>query len=142
MSKLKNIVDITLIIVTTIVVVAIVFIAFTTNIMGKRASDLNDDIEIVKESKVSQLYIDGENLFVKDCRVCHVSKEMKHNYLEGVIEKVGLNYLKLYLTKQDSLITVEDKYAIAIKKEYNNMPNSHNFKYSEEELNAIIEYLK
>ena len=90
----------------------------------------------------STLYHRGEAIFRTDCNACHVAKDKLHNYLEGVVDRVGKDYLKLYLTKQDSLVSAKDSNALMLKRVWNNMANSHNFKYSEEELNAIIEYLK
>ena len=90
----------------------------------------------------STLYHRGETIFRADCNACHVSKNKLHNYLEGVVDRVGKDYLNLYLTKQDSLVSAKDSNALMLKRVWNNMANSHNFKYTEDELNAIIEYLK
>jgi hypothetical protein len=62
--------------------------------------------------------------------------------LEGVVKRGGVNYLKLYLTRQDSLVAAKDSHALQLKKVWANKANNHNFDYSEEELSAIIEYLK
>lgn len=90
----------------------------------------------------SALFNLGKALFIRDCNACHVTKGRLHNYLEGVVDRVGKNYLKLYLTKQDSLTSARDTNAIHLKEVWGNMANSHNFKYSDKELTAIIEYLK
>ncbi len=84
----------------------------------------------------------GLELFLNDCKKCHVTKGQLHNYLDGIADKVGVNYLKLYITKQDSLTENKDNYALAIKDDWGNQANSHNFKYSETELNLLMEYLK
>jgi hypothetical protein len=90
----------------------------------------------------SNLYYSGKSIFKTDCNKCHVGKGRLHNFLEGVVDRVGRNYLILYLTKQDSLITAKDSYALELKKNWSQMGNSHNFIYSEHQLNALIEYLK
>jgi nitrate/TMAO reductase-like tetraheme cytochrome c subunit len=90
----------------------------------------------------STLYYAGQSLFKANCNKCHVSKNKSNNYLEGVVDRVGKEYLSLYLTKQDSLISIKDSYALKLKGVWKNMENSHNFKYSTSELAAIIEYLK
>ena len=90
----------------------------------------------------SSLFYKGETIFKTDCNKCHVTKNRLHNYLEGVVQRVGVDYLKLYLTKQDSLVLVKDSIALQLKQFWGNMANSHNFGYTEEELKAIIEYLK
>ena len=84
----------------------------------------------------------GQQIFMEDCRKCHVSKNMRDNYLNGVVEKVGIDYLKTYLTKQDSLLTIKDKYALELKEFWGNNGTIHKFNYTEYELNSLIEYLK
>tara|TARA_R110002051_G_scaffold322862_1_gene414713 strand:- start:792 stop:1229 length:438 start_codon:yes stop_codon:yes gene_type:complete len=84
----------------------------------------------------------GLDLFLNDCKQCHVTKNKLHNYLDGIVDKRGKEFLKLYLTKQDSLIENEDELALAIKKEWGNQANNHNFKYSEKDLDFLMEYLK
>ncbi|MFN7014408.1 MAG: c-type cytochrome [Bacteroidia bacterium] len=90
----------------------------------------------------STLYRNGYTIFKADCNACHVTKQRLHNHLEGVVDRVGEDYLKLYLTKQDSLILAKDSNALKLKELWSNLANSHNFKYTQEQLNAIIEYLK
>ena len=92
---------------------------------------------------IKQLNIEfGKSIFRRDCRVCHAMKGRLHDYLDGVVGRVGEQYLKLYLTNQDSLTRAKDKYAIDLKERMGNMANSHNYKFSEAELKALIEYLK
>lgn len=74
--------------------------------------------------------------------MCHTGKSQLHYNLDKTLEEMDFEYFKLYLTKQDSLILVKDSYAIAVKENYGNMANSHNFQYSDKELNQIIEYIK
>ncbi len=90
----------------------------------------------------SSLFYKGEALFKKDCNSCHVTKYRRHNYLEGVVDWLGIEYLKLYLTKQDSLVSAKDSIALHLKEVWGNQGNSHNFHYSEDDLNAVIEYLR
>jgi len=97
---------------------------------------------VSKNDERTQEFEKGLEIFLNDCRKCHVTKGRLHNYLDGIVDKVGVDYLKLYITKQDSLTENKDKYALAIKEEWGNQANSHNFKYSENELNLLIEYLK
>lgn len=87
-------------------------------------------------------FLQGQKLFRTDCNTCHVAKKRLHNYLEGVVQRVGEEYLIKYLTKQDSLINSNDKYALKLKEVYGNAGNSHNFKYDDEQLLSLIEYLR
>lgn len=90
----------------------------------------------------SLLHFKGEAIFITDCNTCHGGRYKTDNYLEGVVQRAGPDYLKLYLTRQDSLVQVKDSNAIMLKKIWGNLANSHNFNYTDEELEAIIEFLK
>ena len=131
-----------------ILCVAIVYINGCVSDSSRNGNqpDINSDTSsdtIYKELPVdSATYFQGEALFIRDCNVCHVTKDRLHNYLEGVVGRVGKDYLKLYLTKQDSLTSAKDTIAMKLKKVWGNMANSHNFEYTEVDLTAIIEYLK
>lgn len=83
----------------------------------------------------------GKSLFVKNCGTCHTVTGTD-NYLAGVVERVGKDYLKLYLTKQDSLIKAKNNYALELKRTFGNLANVHNFIFSNDQLNAIIAYLE
>jgi mono/diheme cytochrome c family protein len=83
----------------------------------------------------------GQALFRINCNKCHAIFKTD-NFLEGVVQRLGEHYLKLYLTRQDSLTKVKDKHALEVKEIFGNLGNSHNFDFSEEQLNAIIAYLK
>ncbi len=86
--------------------------------------------------------MNSQKIFRTDCNTCHVTKVKHHDYLKGVVQRVGENYLMLYITKQDSLIMAKDKYAVNVKEAFNNQGNSHNFKYTEKQLKELIEYLR
>ncbi len=74
--------------------------------------------------------------------MCHAMKDQLHDYLDDVVRRVGEPYLRLYITNQDSLTKAQDKYAIDLKNKTGNLANSHNYKFPDEELNALIQYLK
>jgi len=84
---------------------------------------------------------EGKSLFTTNCGACH-SIFKTDNYLQGIVQRLGSNYLKLYMTKQDSLTEAKNEYALKVKQAFGNMGNSHNFKFSDEQLNAIIAFLK
>ena len=95
----------------------------------------------VGESVDTVLIKQGQILFKANCNNCHAILQTD-NYLQGIVQRVGESYLKLYLTKQDSLLKAKDKYALKVKDVFGNLGNSHNFDFSDEQLNAIIVYLK
>ena len=97
---------------------------------------------LVKAEKTTPEFEPGKEIFMEDCRKCHVSKELRNNYLAGVVEKIGTEYLKTYLTKQDSLLKAKDEYALELKDFWGNNGVIHKFNYTENELNLLIEYLK
>ena len=134
-------------IVATFLLIHYIFINCSNNSKKEPASTKPDSLHseqllTTAYSIDSTQYKKGKTIFIADCKVCHGGKDRTDNYLEGVVERIGVNYLKLYLTKQDSLITAKNKYALRLKDTFGNLANSHNFKYSDEQLNAIIEYLK
>jgi hypothetical protein len=53
-----------------------------------------------------------------------------------------VNYLKLCITKQDSLIKAKDTHAVGLKKAFGNQGNSHNFHFTDQQMKGIIAYLE
>ena len=92
--------------------------------------------------KESKLFEKGKTIFINDCKVCHVMKYHGHNFLDGIFKRVDSSYFKLYITKQDSLIKSDDKYAMETKINFGNNDMIHSFTYNDEEIEALIEYLK
>ena len=93
-----------------------------------------------KLSKTKYNY--GLALAKTNCLTCHGFKFGTDNYLEGVVQRLGEKYLSLYLTKQDSLITAHDAYAVSVKERFGNLGNSHNFNFSQSDLEALFEFMK
>jgi mono/diheme cytochrome c family protein len=108
-----------------------------SNVASLKKTDSNSLKHLQDTSSINQ----GRSLFLTNCRQCH-NVLATDNYLAGVIQRVGESYLKLYLTRQDSLIKAKDKYALELKGEFGNLTSVHNFKFSNDQLNAIIAYLK
>ncbi len=98
--------------------------------------------KMVYDKKDSSLYFIGQNIYIDSCRQCHARKGHNHNFLNNIFTRVDTSYFKKYLTRQDSLIRVKDKYALSVKESYGNMGNSHNFKFDTLELLGLVEYLK
>ncbi len=108
-----------------------------------------DDVKKRKttSSKINQNILDtqlvnkGEILFKDSCGICHTTRK-SDNPLVGVVQRLGITYLKLYITKQDSLIKAQNKHAVEIKETFGNNRNAHNYNFSDEQLDAIISYLE
>jgi hypothetical protein len=98
---------------------------------------------MVKSEKTTPEFENGKELFLSDCNVCHKRRAIisPWHMTNGILDEMGTEYFKKYITKQDSLIIAKDLYATLIKEEYGNLGNSHNFNYSESELNDLIEYV-
>jgi hypothetical protein len=84
----------------------------------------------------------GKHVFLNNCRTCHPAPGMLHYNLDNALRGMGTSYFYQYITKQDSLILAKDKYALELKEIYSHMGNSHNFKFSRAELDALIRYIK
>lgn len=109
---------------------------------GSATKNIDSSQSMSLEPTMNTLRIrQGELLFKANCNDCHGIFKTD-NLLEGVVQRLGENYFKVYLTKQDSLIKAQDKYALNLKAVFGHHTNSHNFDFSEEQLNAIISYLK
>ncbi|AUC76406.1 c-type cytochrome [Olleya sp. Bg11-27] len=113
--------------------------------------EFNNLLEYVSErsaipnesSVMTKGYSIGKELFKEDCTMCHKERGIINiRYMVETFENVGHNYFKAFITNQDSLVKIKDIYAIKVKEEYNYTANAHNFKYSEKEINGIIEYIK
>lgn len=95
------------------------------------------------KEKVKNIELEfGLNVAKANCWSCHKFNYATDNLLEGVVQRVGVKYLKLYITKQDSLLSANDAYALSLKEKFNHMGNSHNFKLTEHEFSALIEFMK
>ncbi|HBU77662.1 MAG TPA: hypothetical protein DEF18_06125 [Muricauda sp.] len=97
---------------------------------------------VSKQDESTPEFEKGLDVFLNDCGHCHVTKNKLHNYLDGVVEEYGEEYVSMYITRQDSLIANGDDLTMSIKKEWGNNGFSHNFNYTDEELRNLIEYLK
>ncbi|MDC6367608.1 MULTISPECIES: c-type cytochrome [Flavobacteriaceae] len=85
----------------------------------------------------------GKDLFKDDCNVCHKERGIINTrYMKETIKDVGREYFRAFISNQDSLVNSKDIYALKVKEEYNYTANAHNFKYSEKEINGLIEYIK
>lgn len=87
--------------------------------------------------------IEGKAIFDAECSMCH-KKGKLHDYLAGKVQEYGEEFIRDYITKEDSLLNANDKLAITINKNWNTEGDSyrHRYKFSKDELDCLIEYLK
>lgn len=118
-------------------------IIFLINI-GCHHSEKNVAQDFVLEYNSQKLKKTGEVLYSKFCVQCHGSKVANGNFFVGNIknDKYELSFLIDYINHQDSLLTHKNQMAIKIKEEYGNIDYLHRFNLTEQEVKAIIYYLK
>ncbi|PHS05982.1 MAG: hypothetical protein COA88_11335, partial [Kordia sp.] len=75
--------------------------------------------------------------------ICH-KKGKTDDILVGVIKRYGESFVKLYITKEDSLQQANNSLSKSINEMWNANGDSwvHKHRFSKNELNCLIEYLK
>ena len=71
----------------------------------------------------------GETYFLNNCQMCHGPKDAKDNILQYAIldDHHNFEFLKAYVTNQDSLLKAGNTKALELKDMFNNQPYLHNF---------------
>lgn len=83
----------------------------------------------------------GKSVFEKKCISCHaVNQKVIGPALAGVTQRRSTEWIKKMITHPEQMLQ-EDETARALLKEYNNIPMT-NQQVTEEEANALIEFLK
>ena len=142
MNRKKNIILRIAAITSIILVLSILAFIFVIYKNGITSSNSDTTPSLTKVETTTPEFEQGKEIFMEDCITCHVAKGRRHDYLLGVVDKVGIPYLKLYLSKQDSLLQSQDAYAVKLNEDMGNNGAIHKFDYSEPEFKALIEYLK
>jgi antitoxin component YwqK of YwqJK toxin-antitoxin module/cytochrome c551/c552 len=85
----------------------------------------------------------GEKLFVQDCSSCHsASVDIVGPKLKGVTDNRTNEWLIKMITNGDALVKSGDKDAVALYKKWNNIQHPNFERLSNEDVTAIINYLK
>ncbi|MFB9079205.1 c-type cytochrome [Flavobacterium procerum] len=112
----------------------------------KRKEKDGNDFYQKKAKETNEKVLDaiGKIYFEKNCLKCHANRGAKDNYLENAIknDRHEYQFLKNFITKQDSLLKSKNKKALALKDWSNNNPYLHDFNLNENEIKAILYYLK
>ena len=106
-----------------------------TVIEGKQSFQKKEDPEQIKK------IIKGKQIYNKDCFMCHQKEKKGIDILKNINQRISNNYFSLYITKHDSLILSGDPYAREMSKKFNNAAAKHDYKYTENEMNCLIEYV-
>ena len=88
----------------------------------------------------------GEHVFKVQCGSCHkVDRDMTGPALKGAIghaPQPGILWLKVFLTREDSLVRIEHPYTMALRHNWGDMPWMHSeLEMSEQELRDLLGWI-
>ena len=90
----------------------------------------------------AELISAGETLFKNNCLVCHEIHEQKVGpALADIHNRRPVDWIKAFILNSQKVIQSGDEYAVNLYNEYNQTLMT-SFDFSDDELNAVIEYIK
>ncbi|HLV52321.1 MAG TPA: cytochrome c [Flavobacterium sp.] len=117
---------------------------FLSIITGCTNSKKNIEQDFMLEYNSEKLEKAGQVLYSRFCFGCHSSKGSTDNFLVGNIlnDYYDVHFLIAYVNRQDSLLKHKNELALKLKETYNDNIYIHQFDLTEQEVKAIVYYLK
>lgn len=117
---------------------SIFFILLSTSLYSQETETTTSADSGLNEELVSI----GETLFKNNCLVCHdVHAQKVGPALADIHNRRPVDWIKAFITNSQKVIQSGDEYAVKIYEEYNQTLMT-SFDFSDDELNAVIEYVK
>ncbi len=94
------------------------------------------------EKPSDEIYTKGQTLWKQNCTSCHVltAEAVVGPGMKGILQRRDRAWLKPWITNSQAVIASGDPYAVNLYKEYNQTVMT-SFAFSDEELDALIDYI-
>ncbi|HZF63481.1 MAG TPA: cytochrome c [Chitinophagaceae bacterium] len=86
---------------------------------------------------------EGKSIFATRCAACHnVNKTLTGPALAGVDERRSLEWIVNFVHSSQTMIKNGDKDAVALYKQFNNIPMPDHTDLTEDQIKNVVEYIK
>lgn len=118
-------------------------LAYTVKLVAGKKTNLTVIDKDSYEKLVASEPPTGQKLFMRECASCHnANMDVVGPKMKGVTDNRTNEWLTRMITNGDDLVKSGDKDAVSLYNQYSNMPHPNFERLSNEEVAAIIDYLK